>query len=177
MSTYPGHSVTVDAVARDERGRFLLIRRGRDPYKGLWAFPGGFVDIGEMTSVACLRELKEETGLDGRIIRLLGVFDDPDRDPRGPVISIAYEVGIIGGTLEAGDDAAHAEWVDTNPLSPLDMAFDHFGIMMNGTYSAEEWLDHHRLAESVRDMRIANGIDHDGEHRFDYMWGIRPGKQ
>ena len=118
-------SLAVDAVAI--RGdEVLLIRRGKEPWKGMLAFPGGFVDKGEDPEVAVIRELKEECGIDGKILHLLCVKGDPNRDPRGHVISIAYVVSADGEPT-AGDDAASAEWY---PISQIEeMAGDHMSIL------------------------------------------------
>ena len=90
------------------------------------AFPGGFVDKGEDPEVAVIRELKEECGIDGKVLNLLCVKGDPKRDPRGHVISIAYVVSADGEPT-AGDDAASAEWY---PISQIEeMAGDHMSIL------------------------------------------------
>ncbi len=118
-------SLAVDAVAI--RGHeVLLIRRGKEPWKGMLAFPGGFVDLGEDPEVAVIRELKEECGIDGKVVRLLCVNGDPNRDPRGHVISIAYLVSAYDEPI-AGDDAASAAW---HPISQVEqMAGDHMSIL------------------------------------------------
>jgi 8-oxo-dGTP diphosphatase len=79
----------------DDTGGVLLIRRKNPPFQGQFALPGGFVDIGETTEAAALRELKEETGIDGSSPRLIGVYSDPTRDPRGHTIGIAYLIQAI----------------------------------------------------------------------------------
>ena len=119
--------LTVDAVIYDDEGAILLIRRGHPPFEGSWAFPGGFVDIGESCEQACCREVEEETGLIVEIISLVGVVSEPGRDPRGHVVSVVYRCRITGGHLEAGDDAADAAWF-VDPMS-LELAFDHREIM------------------------------------------------
>jgi 8-oxo-dGTP diphosphatase len=120
-------SVTVDCVVFDDRGRLLLIRRRNPPFGGQFALPGGFVDYGETTEAAARRELAEETGLQAGELRLVGVYSDPKRDPRGHIIGIAYLTTIEDGAPVAGDDAAEAEfradWRD------LDLAFDHNEIV------------------------------------------------
>ena len=83
-------ALTTDCVVFDKRGNVLLIRRKHDPFKGSYALPGGFVEVGELVEDACRRELKEETGLDVGALRLIGVYSDPNRDPRGHTCSIAY---------------------------------------------------------------------------------------
>tara|TARA_B000000565_G_scaffold39076_1_gene26009 strand:- start:1759 stop:2172 length:414 start_codon:yes stop_codon:yes gene_type:complete len=118
-------SLAVDAVVVRE-GKVLLIRRGKQPWKGMLAFPGGFVDKGEDPEVAAVRELKEECGLDGEVVRLLCVKGDPNRDPRGHVISIAYVVSADGEPT-AGDDAASARWYDISQVKQ--MAGDHLSIL------------------------------------------------
>jgi len=121
--------VTVDAVIANE-GKILLIERGREPHKGLKAWPGGFMDVGETPEEACLRELREETGLEGKIARLLCVKGEPDRDPRKHIVSIFYVVDAHGQPLP-GDDAASAKWYDISKAKqwPIDeWAFDHHDV-------------------------------------------------
>lgn len=115
-------SVTVDGVAiRD--GKLLLIRRLNEPFAGRHALPGGYVDYGERTEDAVVREVKEETGLITEVRDLIGVYSDPSRDPRGHTISAIYLLDIVGGELKGGDDALSAEFIDMNELPEL--AFDH----------------------------------------------------
>ena len=133
---YVAPALTVDAVLLKGR-EVLLIRRGRDPFKGAWALPGGFVDVGETVERACLRELVEETGLKGTIVELLGVYSHPDRDPRGHTVSVVFvnRVSGIVPVASAGDDAAEAKWF---PLDdPPDVAFDHARILAD----ARRWLN------------------------------------
>ena len=79
-----------DCVIFDPEGRVLLIRRGQPPYAGAYALPGGFVEIGETVEAACRRERLEETGIEVGALRLVGVYSDPARDPRGHTVSVAY---------------------------------------------------------------------------------------
>ncbi|MDY6986120.1 MAG: NUDIX hydrolase [Candidatus Thermoplasmatota archaeon] len=123
---YRNPSLAVDAVVMRE-GKILLVRRKNEPYRGMLALPGGFVEYGEKTEEAVLRELKEETGMKGRIKRLAGVFSDPERDPRGHVVSIAYLVEPVSEGIKAGDDAAGCEWVKIKDIK--DLAFDHREIV------------------------------------------------
>ena len=123
---FPGPSLAVDAVCF-RRGRVLLVRRGRPPFRGEWAFPGGFVDVGETVEEAVLRELREETGLRGRVGPLLGVWSHPHRDPRKHTVSVVFRILGATGTPRGGDDAASAEWVPLDPFPKL--AFDHGKIL------------------------------------------------
>lgn len=107
--------------------RLLLVERGKEPYKGRYALPGGFVEYGETVETAVVRELVEETGIKGKIVRLFGVYSDPDRDPRGHTVSVVYELRADGGELQAGDDAAKASFFPLDGLPPL--AFDHDRIV------------------------------------------------
>ena len=119
--------VAADCVVFDTHDRLLLIRRKNEPYKGCYAFPGGFVELGEATESAALRELKEETGLVGEDPRLVGVYSKPDRDPRHHCISVAYLLFVNATTPTAGDDAASAEFVEE--WAKLSLAFDHNEIL------------------------------------------------
>ena len=118
--------IMVDVVVPSEEGRILLIRRGTDPYEGYWALPGGFVEVGETLEEAAVREAEEETGLEVEIVRLVGVYSDPDRDPRGHNVSCAYLARTQGGELSAATDAAEAAFLDP---STVDLAFDHEKII------------------------------------------------
>lgn len=127
MSERPlGPALTVDCVVFDAAGRLLLIKRGHAPFEGRYALPGGFVDMGEKVEAAALRELKEETGLKGRVLRMVGVYSDPKRDPRGHAVSVAFLIEAKGEP-RGGDDAASAEFVDGWKKHKL--AFDHDKIV------------------------------------------------
>ena len=120
-------ALTTDCVVFDERGYVLLIRRGNEPFKGSYALPGGFVDVGERVEDGCRRELSEETGLHVGELRLIGVYSDPGRDPRGHTCSVAYLAQVGRADVTAGDDAAAAEWVADWRRQKL--AFDHAQII------------------------------------------------
>ena len=121
-------ALTTDCVVFNGKGELLLIKRGNDPFKGSYALPGGFVDVGEEVEAACRRELKEETGVvAGKDLIFFGVYSDPKRDPRGHTVSIAYLVLIDNAVAKAGDDVAAVEWV--KDFATLDLAFDHDKIV------------------------------------------------
>ncbi len=116
----------VDVVVPSEEGRVLLIRRGSDPYEGYWALPGGFVEVGETLEAAAAREAEEETGLRVEVVRLVGVYSDPDRDPRGHNVSCAYLARVREGEPSAATDAAEVSFLDP---STVELAFDHEKII------------------------------------------------
>jgi len=121
-------ALATDCVIYDRAGRVLLIRRKYEPFKGAYALPGGFVEIGETVETACRREVREEAGIDIGELRLVGVYSDPKRDPRGHTVSVVYLVRLPGEvTPQAGDDAAAAEWVEDWRKHAL--AFDHAQIL------------------------------------------------
>ncbi|RLF67488.1 MAG: ADP-ribose pyrophosphatase [Thermoplasmata archaeon] len=118
--------IAVDGVLIRDR-KILLVRRGKDPFKGYYALPGGFVEYGETVENAVVREVLEETGIKTRVKELLGVYSDPNRDPRGHVISIAFLLEYVEGEPRGGDDAEKAQWFDLEDLPNL--AFDHDKII------------------------------------------------
>lgn len=114
-------SLTVDILILFEN-RLVLVKRKNPPYQGKFALPGGFVDIGESTEKAAARESFEETGLSVEIIKLVGVYSDPQRDPRGHTVSVCY-LAKGSGKLKYGSDAASAEPFELDSIPEL--AFDH----------------------------------------------------
>lgn len=118
--------LTVDSIIIREDS-ILLIKRLNPPFKGMWALPGGFVDVGETVENAVLRETLEETGLEVEIESILGVYSDPKRDPRGHSVSVCYMCRITGGKLSADTDALDARFYKLNELPEL--AFDHGKII------------------------------------------------
>jgi 8-oxo-dGTP diphosphatase len=128
---YPRFAHTVDAIiiANIPNGAMvLLIQRKFEPFKGMWALPGGFIEMDETLLEACQRELREETGLEGLELNQFYTFDEVGRDPRHRTVSTAF-YGLVPEILSVtgGDDAARAEWFPTNALP--DMAFDH-GVIL-----------------------------------------------
>ncbi len=118
--------LTVDGVAL-LNGQIVLIKRKNSPFQGMFALPGGFVEVGETVESAIVREFREETGLETKIKRLIGVYSDPARDPRGHTASVVFELEVTGGNLQGGDDAAEAELFDIDKMPEL--AFDHCKIV------------------------------------------------
>lgn len=146
-------SVTVDLViftVRDDTLQVLLVKRGKEPYLGQLALPGGYLRGEETLDEAALRELKEETGVDGSQLHLeqLRTYSDPKRDPRGRVITAAYLA--LGADLPApvaGTDAREAHWVAvTDALREGTLAFDHATILRDGLERARAKLEYTSVA-------------------------------
>ncbi len=116
--------LTVDSFVLDRKGRLLLVRRGRPPFRGHWGLPGGFCEWKETAESCCARETLEETGLRVRVGELLGVYSAPDRDPRGH-----NAARPVSGRVRGGDDAAEARWFAPSELARLPFAFDHGEIV------------------------------------------------
>jgi 8-oxo-dGTP diphosphatase len=132
---YPRPAVTGDCIVitKEVDAKVLLIQRADEPYKGCWAFPGGFLNMDETTEQCAIRELEEETGLKVNDVHQIGAYSKVDRDPRGRTITVAY-LAIIDSPISVlgQDDAAKAEWW---PLSALpQLAFDHNDII-NDAYT------------------------------------------
>jgi len=126
---HPRPAVSVDIVLfqkMNEEYQVLLIKRAQDPFRGSYALPGGFVEMKESQEQAAERELWEETGVQNIHLTQIHTFSEPDRDPRGRVISTAYSAVIEEGDQihpKAGSDAAEAGWFNLSDLPVL--AFDH----------------------------------------------------
>jgi 8-oxo-dGTP diphosphatase len=119
---YNNRAVTMDAVIVNDKNQILLVKRGNEPFKGLWSNAGGYLDHDETTEEATTREVKEETGLDVESIKFLNVYTNPNRHPN-QAISVAYVVKVTGEP-KAADDAVEVKWFDLTNL-PKPLAFDH----------------------------------------------------
>lgn len=120
-------SLSVDIIIEYPDNSLILIRRKNHPFKEMWALPGGFVEYGETTEKAAIREVEEETGLKVKLNKILGVYSDPKRDPRGHTVSIVYIATPTGGNLKASDDAK--EVIRTKNIDFSHLAFDHAKII------------------------------------------------
>ncbi|HLF85095.1 MAG TPA: NUDIX hydrolase [Blastocatellia bacterium] len=128
---HPRPALTVDIAlfhSSGNRVEVLLIKRAREPFEGLWAFPGGFVDKDESLDDAAARELREETGLSGIHLEQVGAFGDPGRDPRGHTVSVVF-AAVLDHRIRprAADDASDAAWHSAR--RPPELAFDHKKIL------------------------------------------------
>ena len=128
MSKHRNPALTVDIIIIDNDNT-VLIKRLNDPYKDHWALPVGFVEYGEKVEHAAVREAKEETGLDVELDKLVGVYSDPDRDPRGHTVTVAFTAHIIDGTLQSDSDAKDAKYIKITELKNEKLAFDHEEII------------------------------------------------
>ncbi len=115
--------LAVDCIV-EKNNKILLIKRKFEPFKGYYAFPGGFVKENETTEEAAIRELKEEANLDGKIVGLLGVYSDPKRDPRGRVVSIVY-ILKTKGKPKVREETEEVGWFDIEEIKKTKLAFDH----------------------------------------------------
>jgi 8-oxo-dGTP diphosphatase len=136
---YPRPSVTADCIVitKEAEPKVLMIERGDEPFKGCWAFPGGFMNMDETTEQCAIRELEEETGLHISEVHQIGAYSKVDRDPRGRTVTVAY-LAIVDEpiTVNGQDDAAKAQWF---PLSALpELAFDHDEIMRDAIRKYKE---------------------------------------
>jgi len=146
---YPRPAVTADCIVitKEAEPKVLLIERGDEPFKGCWAFPGGFMNMDETTEQCAIRELEEETGLKVSKVYQIGAYSKVDRDPRGRTVTVAYLAIVAAPMAVSGqDDAANAQWF---PLTAFldkpsgkaerpELAFDHEEIMQDAIKKYEE---------------------------------------
>ena len=138
---YPRPAVTVDAIVfwlQPQDMQVLLIKRKQDPFKGCWAFPGGFMDMNEPPETAVVRELEEETGLQVKNVVQIGAFGAVNRDPRHRTVSIAY-LSIFceePPAVKGADDASEACWISLHDV-PMRMAFDHKDVLAHAKVFAD----------------------------------------
>jgi 8-oxo-dGTP diphosphatase len=128
---YPRPAVTADIIILKtikDKQFVLLIERKHPPFEGMWALPGGFLNMDETLEEAALRELQEETGITGIELKQFHTFSKVNRDPRHRTITTVF-IGYTDDSIsiEAGDDAAKAQWFSIDNLPPL--AFDHGEVM------------------------------------------------
>lgn len=142
---YPRAMLTVDtAVFQQVYGQVqvLLVQRGVNPFKGHWALPGGVIEMEETLQESAARELKEETGLEIRGLEQLRTYGDPQRDPRGRVVTVAFTVLLDQGSENqprSGSDARDARWFPVTDLPEL--AFDHQQILQDAYDHIKERLE------------------------------------
>ena len=123
---------TVDTII-DKNSKVLFIKRVKEPFEGKMVFPGGFIKIGETAEDAAIREVMEETSLEVDLDHILGVYSDPNRDPRGHIMSTVF-IGKISTNSQnkepiAGDGASSIKWVDIEDMDQEDFGFDHKNIL------------------------------------------------
>lgn len=135
MDEYKPRPAVVDAIVLRKaiatssgfEGELLLVKRGKEPEMGKWALPGGYIDWDETAAEAVVREAREESGVEVRPLKIIGVYSSPKRDPVRQNVAIAFLCEFRGGELRGGDDAAEAKWW---PLYGLpELAFDHKKII------------------------------------------------
>jgi 8-oxo-dGTP diphosphatase len=143
---YKRPSLTADSVIFGFDGQslnVLLVKRGIEPFKGRWAFPGGFIKMDETAEEGALRELKEETGMENAFIQQFHTFSNPLRDPRERVITIAFYALVRIQEVKGGDDAASARWFPLDEIPAL--AFDHDHMLRMATQRLRQEIHFHPI--------------------------------
>jgi len=149
LTQYARPSVTVDVLVftiMEQRLQVALIKRGIAPFKNRWAIPGGFVQMDESLEAAARRELAEEAGVQDVFLEQLYTFGDPQRDPRGRVITVAYYALVPDRnlTLTASTDAREARWFAVDEMPSL--AFDHKEILQQALERLKSKLEYSNIA-------------------------------
>lgn len=129
MGEYRNPSLTADIFIFDDKQNFILIKRKNEPYKNHWALPGGFVDYGECVEDAAIREALEETSINVKLDKLIGVYSEPSRDPRGHTVSVVYSARGNMEEMKADDDACDINIFTKKDLEKINLAFDHDKII------------------------------------------------
>jgi ADP-ribose pyrophosphatase YjhB (NUDIX family) len=130
---YPRRPIVGVGALIFHRGCILMVQRGKEPLKGLWSLPGGALEIGESLDAAVRREVREETGLEIEPLRVFEIFERIMRDASGApeyhYVLIDYICRVTGGTLRAGDDVCHVEWMTQEGLKDLDLTEGTLGVI------------------------------------------------
>ena len=129
MGKYKNPSLTTDIFIFDDDENFILIKRRNEPYKDYWALPGGFVEYGECVEDAAIREALEETSIHVKLEKLVGVYSNPSRDPRGHTVSIVYTARGNMEEMKADDDSCDIDIFTKEDLKKMNLAFDHDKII------------------------------------------------
>jgi 8-oxo-dGTP diphosphatase len=137
MAARKSPALTVDIIIVRKDGSIVLIKRLNPPFQGEWAIPGGFVEYGETVETAAMREAKEETGIEVELTQIVGVYSDPNRDPRGHTVSICFLAREVGGELRANTDAKEARSFHP-PSLPRRLAFDHEQMLIDAAAKNEK---------------------------------------
>jgi len=145
---------SVAAYVRNSRNEVLLVRRGVTPGKGKWALPSGFIEQEELPEKAVVRELKEETSIDGSVRRLLGIYTEPTR-VYGNILLIAYEIDFHGGKPKPGSDTKEARFFAADRLPMIPFA-SHRAIIKDGLTASR----HRMLVEVLKSKITAATITH-----------------
>jgi len=159
-------------TVRDDSLQVLVIERGHEPYAGMTALPGGFLRAGEDLPGAARRELAEETGLASSDLHLeqLAAYGDPDRDPRGRVVTVAYLAIAPDLPLpRAGSDARSARWAPVSEVRDS-LAFDHPRILDDAIERSRNLLEFTTLAAGFCGKEFTVG---DLRNVYEVVWGVR----
>ncbi|HWP91393.1 MAG TPA: NUDIX hydrolase [Thermodesulfobacteriota bacterium] len=122
-------TLTADPVIITDDKKIILVKRVFDPYQDQWALPGGIVEYGETVEEAAIREAKEETGLDIKIEKLVGVYSAPDRDPRGHFVSVCFLCKPVGGEIKTSEETKEVKAFSKEEIKGIKLAFDHGKIL------------------------------------------------
>lgn len=126
--------LTADPLIVTDDGRVVLIKRRSEPFAGKHALPGGFVEYGERVEDACVREAKEETGLDVETVKILGVYSKPGRDPRGHVVTVVFLCRPVGGEMKKTEETLETKAFSGEEMEELDFASDHRQILRDAGF-------------------------------------------
>lgn len=125
--------LTVDIIITCDNGDIVLVKRKNEPFSGSWELPGGFVEYGETVESTAIREAEEETGLEVALECIVGVYSEPDRDPRRHIVSVCFKAKKIDGKFDSDGEILKARAFNKDEIRNMNLAFNHIEMLKDAS--------------------------------------------